>query len=110
MTMLIVVNRLNKIVKCSNNDDSVTLRASDSSDHVTLLFESPSELMTIITSLVTFITSFATIITSLVTITSPITTIITDQDRVSEYEMKLMDIDSEHVGIPVSQLAIYLIG
>jgi len=97
MTMLIVVNRLNKIVKCSNNDDSVTLRASDSSDHVTLLFESPSELMTIITSLVTFITS-------------PITTIITDQDRVSEYEMKLMDIDSEHVGIPVSQLAIYLIG
>ena len=26
----------------------------------------------------------------------------TDGERVSEYEMKLMDIDSEHLGIPVS--------
>ena len=25
-----------------------------------------------------------------------------DQDRVCEYNMKLMDIDSEHLGIPVS--------
>lgn len=40
---VIILNRLNKIVKCSNNDDSVTIRASDSSDHVTLLFESPSK-------------------------------------------------------------------
>ena len=28
--------------------------------------------------------------------------LLTDQDRVSEYEMKLMDIDSESVAIPVS--------
>ena len=40
---VIYINRLNKIVRCSNNDDSVTIRASDSSDHVTLLFESPSK-------------------------------------------------------------------
>lgn len=64
LTLGINMSKLNKIVRCSNNDDSVTIRASDSSDHVTLLFESPN------------------------------------QDRVSEYEMKLMDIDSEHVGIP----------
>ena len=71
---------------------------------------------TIVLSLVTIITSPVTIVISHVTnITSPITivishvanitsfvTIIADQDRVSEYEMKLMDIDSEHVGIPVS--------
>lgn len=25
-----------------------------------------------------------------------------DQEKVSEYNMKLMDIDSEHLGIPVS--------
>ena len=26
-----------------------------------------------------------------------------DQERVCDYNMKLMDIDSEHLGIPVSQ-------
>ena len=75
--------RLTKIVRCSNNDDSVTIRASDSSDHVTLLFESPSEWLLIKSSVFTCFLS-------------------TDQDRVSEYEMKLMDIDSESVAIPVS--------
>ena len=37
-------------------------------------------------------------------------TIIADQDRVSEYEMKLMDIDSEHVGIPVSSSPMHPMG
>ena len=30
--------------------------------------------------------------------------ILSDQDRVCEYNMKLMDIDSEHLGIPVSNV------
>lgn len=28
-----------------------------------------------------------------------------DQDKVSDYEMKLMNLDQEHLGIPVSPLA-----
>ncbi|KAI9199432.1 proliferating cell nuclear antigen, N-terminal domain-containing protein [Polychytrium aggregatum] len=55
---------LGKILKCAGNDDVITIKAEDSGDHLSLMFESPN------------------------------------QDRVSEYELKLMDIDSEHLGIP----------
>lgn len=55
---------LSKVLKCSGNDDIVTLKANDDGDTVTFMFESPKE------------------------------------DRVSDFELKLMDIDSEHLGIP----------
>merc|ERR1719329_1708033 len=53
-----------KELKCASNDDSVTLKAEDQCDQLTLMFESPN------------------------------------QDRISDFEIKLMDIDSEHLGIP----------
>jgi proliferating cell nuclear antigen len=53
-----------KILKCSGNDDVITLKAEDSADSLTFMFESPS------------------------------------QDRISDFELKLMSIDSEHLGIP----------
>ena len=53
-----------KILKCSSNDDVITLKAEDSADSLTFMFESPS------------------------------------QDRISDFELKLMSIDSEHLGIP----------
>ena len=55
---------ITKVLKCAGNDDSVTLKAEDSQDQLTLMFESPQ------------------------------------QDRISDFEIKLMDIDSEHLGIP----------
>eukprot|EP00042_Codosiga_hollandica_P024684 m.105328 g.105328 ORF g.105328 m.105328 type:complete len:265 (-) comp51640_c0_seq1:76-870(-) len=64
VTLGINMASMSKIVKCANNDDVITLRATDTPDSVTFVFESPS------------------------------------QDRVSEYEMKLMNIDSEYLGIP----------
>lgn len=53
-----------KLLKCSGNDDSITLKADDEGDTLNLIFESPKN------------------------------------DRVSEYDMKLMAIDMEHLGIP----------
>jgi len=55
---------MSKILKCSSNDDVITLKAEDAGDTVTFMFES------------------------------------TSSDRVSDYQLKLMDIDSEHLGIP----------
>ncbi|CAD6996836.1 proliferating cell nuclear antigen [Ceratitis capitata] len=53
-----------KILKCANNDDTVTIKAQDNADTVTFMFESQN------------------------------------QEKVSDYEMKLMNLDQEHLGIP----------
>jgi len=53
-----------KILKCAGNDDIITLKAEDSGDQVTFMFEAPK------------------------------------QARISHFSLKLMDIDSEHLGIP----------
>jgi len=53
-----------QILKCANNDDEVTIKADDSSDNVTFLFENEKV------------------------------------HRTSEFELKLMDITTEHLGIP----------
>lgn len=53
-----------KILKCSNNDDTVTIKAQDNADTVTFMFESQNH------------------------------------EKVSDYEMKLMNLDQEHLGIP----------
>ncbi|KAJ1976877.1 hypothetical protein H4R34_003811 [Dimargaris verticillata] len=64
LSLGINLNSLSKMLKCSGNDDVITLKADDEGDILTMLFESPN------------------------------------QDRLCEYELKLMDIDSEHLGIP----------
>ena len=57
---------MSKILKCASNDDIITMKAQDSADTVTFVFESPN------------------------------------QEKVSDYEMKLMNLDQDHLGIPVS--------
>mmetsp|Transcript_23270 Transcript_23270/g.71596 ORF Transcript_23270/g.71596 Transcript_23270/m.71596 type:complete len:262 (-) Transcript_23270:143-928(-) len=64
MTLGLNLVNLAKILKCAGNDDSVTLKAQDDGELLTIAFESPG------------------------------------QERVSEFALKLMDIDSEHLGIP----------
>ncbi|KAL6193863.1 hypothetical protein ACLB2K_034947 [Fragaria x ananassa] len=61
------LNNMSNLLKCSGNDDIITIRADDGSDTVTFMFESPT------------------------------------QDEFSNIEMNLMDIDSEHLGIPDSE-------
>lgn len=55
---------MTKILKCSNNDDTITIKAQDDADTVTFVFESKK------------------------------------QEKISDYEMKLMNLDQEHLGIP----------
>jgi len=55
---------MTKILKCASNDDSVTIKAEDSGDTVTFMFES------------------------------------TKQERISDFELKLMSIEAETLGIP----------
>ncbi|KAL1915651.1 uncharacterized protein VTP21DRAFT_6410 [Calcarisporiella thermophila] len=61
------LQNLNKILKCADNDDILTIRADDTGDHLTVVFENK------------------------------------DNEKVSEYQLKLMDIDGEHLGIPETE-------
>ena len=60
---------LTKVLRAAQNEDTLTLRAEDAPDVLSLLFESSAN------------------------------------DRVSEYDLKLMDIDQEHLGIPQTDYA-----
>lgn len=60
---------MTKILKCANNDDTVTIKAQDDADTVTFTFESKK------------------------------------QDKIADYEMKLMNLDQEHLGIPDTEFS-----
>lgn len=55
---------MSKLLKCAGNDDIITLKAEDTADVLTLMFEAPN------------------------------------QERIADFELKLMDIDAEPLGIP----------
>jgi len=57
-------NNMGKMLKCAGNDDVITLKAEDTGDTLTLMFESAG------------------------------------QDRIADFELKLIDIDNEQLGIP----------
>jgi len=64
MSLGVNTANLAKLLKCSGNEDVVSLKAEEEGDSLSMTFESPS------------------------------------QDRISEFALKLMDIESEHLGIP----------
>ncbi|XP_014674296.1 PREDICTED: proliferating cell nuclear antigen-like [Priapulus caudatus] len=71
LSMGINLTSMTKIIKCSSNDDVVTIKADDNNpDTVTFMFESPN------------------------------------QEKVSDFEMKLMDLDTEHLGIPETDYSV----
>ena len=106
---------MQKIVRCAGNDDSITLRAQDNSDTLGFIFDSQSKCCSfshftpshsnipptyhkILYVLYSFILcALHTHLTLPSSLPSP-----ADQERTSQFEMKLMDIDSDHLGIPVS--------
>ena len=85
---------MGKVLKCCNNDDIVTLKAEDTNDAMTFMFGAPHGAWPAWTSCQP----------------SPIgahrrprpccDAENQSQDRISDFELKLMDIDSEHLGIP----------
>lgn len=58
---------MSKVIKCAGNTDSCTLRSTEQSDSLTMVFESPKG------------------------------------DRVSDFELKLLEIESERMGIPKTE-------
>ncbi|KAJ9064422.1 proliferating cell nuclear antigen [Entomophthora muscae] len=64
LTLGISLVSLTKILKCSGNDDYITIKADDAGETLNLTFGSQKE------------------------------------DRISEFDLKLMSIDSDHLGIP----------
>lgn len=64
LSMGMNLGSMSKILRCAANDDIITVKAQDTADVVTFMFESPN------------------------------------QEKVSDYEMKLMNLDQEHLGIP----------
>lgn len=61
---------LSKFLKCAGNDDTITIRATDECDKITLLFED------------------------------------TKQTETSEYELKLINLDNEYLGIPEQEYTV----
>ena len=58
------MSSLSKIIKCGNNEDTLTLKADDNGETLSINFRSPKG------------------------------------DKVSEYDLKLMDLDMEHLAVP----------
>jgi Proliferating cell nuclear antigen, N-terminal domain/Proliferating cell nuclear antigen, C-terminal domain len=118
---------LAKILKCAGNDDIITMKAAEDGDTVTFMFESPSACCCCWAAIV-FVgrrtvlccvymvsrqhempaTTTAAATTTTTTTTQPTLAhylytshhSLPGDDRVSDFELKLMDIDSDHLGIP----------
>ena len=89
------------MLKCAGNDDIITMKADDNGDHVTFMFENKGAAASrrgggagggaradgrrfSNPACCRLLPRFAR----------------ADQDKISDFELKLMDIDSEHLGIP----------
>ncbi|KAL4587730.1 hypothetical protein LXL04_000604 [Taraxacum kok-saghyz] len=87
------LGNMSKMLKCAGNDDIITLKADDGSDTVTFMFESPILRSESVFQLMMFIIY----VPDIPLFVSPA------QDKIADFEMKLMDIDSEHLGIPEAE-------
>ena len=81
MPLGVNLTSLTKVLKCAKDDDITTLKAADEADVLNLVYEAKSM----------FIFRVVWRVYS-----SPAS----DSDRIAEYDMKLMDIDSDTLGIP----------
>ena len=82
---------MTKILKCAKDTDELTLKANDDADTLGLVFQNGSELYLALGKGKTIWGN------------RPLTYFLcypAESDRLGEYEMKLMDIDQEHLGIP----------
>ncbi|GMH30570.1 hypothetical protein Nepgr_032413 [Nepenthes gracilis] len=98
-----------KMLKCAGNDDIITVKADDGTDTVTFMFESPNYIAAFSSQKLSgngisdsqvlgYLTRFCLPMFPVL-----LFWIINDQDKITEIEMKLMDIDSDHLGIPEAE-------
>lgn len=78
-----------KILKCANNNDTVTIKAQDNADTVTFMFESQNQEKVNLQKWSTWSIYNSTLFLQ----------------QMSDYEMKLMNLDQEHLGIPETDYA-----
>ncbi|KAK2983254.1 hypothetical protein RJ640_023374, partial [Escallonia rubra] len=128
LSMGMNLGNMAKMLKCAGNDDIVTIKADDGSDSVTFMFESPSDenygsdsltsmfetptmlLYTIVLQFLdwnfTFLfvaeIGFGVFVSSVGNLDGFMIHCCS-QDKIADFEMKLMDIDSEHLGIPEAE-------
>lgn len=82
MPLGVNLTSLTKVLKCAKDDDTVTIKAADDADVLGLVYEGRGESLS---SLKHYTTD---------------TQYSSDTDRIAEYALKLMDIDSDTLGIP----------
>ena len=82
------------MLKCAGNDDAITMKADDTGDVVTFMFESPGAWWDEDDATRRDATRRDARTRRLTEVNDA------GQDKISDFELKLMDIDSEHLGIP----------
>ncbi|KAG6497008.1 hypothetical protein ZIOFF_044892 [Zingiber officinale] len=126
LSMGMNLGNVSKMLRCAGSDDIITIKADDGSDTVTFMFESPTHeafssdatLASAVINLLPLVIIFTAHFydhTALQNVQAylqfeadeacPDITLANedstpDQDKIADFEMKLMDIDSEHLGIP----------
>lgn len=88
MPLGVNLGSLTKVLKCAKDDDVCTLKAGDEADVLNLVYEAKREF------------SSASFEILRVYPSSNTGSFFLDSDRIAEYDMKLMDIDSDTLGIP----------
>jgi proliferating cell nuclear antigen len=96
---------LTKVLKCAKDDDVCTLKAGDGGDVLNLVYEPKSESRCRFVSCRFVSCRFVSrrvvpLPFSFLPLFSNNTNTPPDGDRIAEYDMKLMDIDSDNLGIP----------
>ena len=95
---------MGKVLKCCNNDDIVTLKAEDNADAMTFMFGAPARPPPHLPSRRPGLSCPrprpGPVRSSRSSPASRTCAENQSQDRISDFELKLMDIDSEHLGIP----------
>lgn len=84
-----------KILKCANNDDTLTMKAQDNADTVTFMFESQNQEKVSSRHTHPFKLHSCAVFDAF----------LCSVFQVSDYEMKLMNLDQEHLGIPETNYA-----
>ena len=83
------------MLKCAGNDDIITMKADDNGDVVSFMFENKGAAAARAARRQAGSPAAADDTLPLPLLCTP-----PDQDKISDFELKLMDIDSEHLGIP----------
>jgi hypothetical protein len=89
-----------KMLKCAGNDDIITMKADDNGDVVTFMFENKGACLRAAQRRGSGGGSRLTARRPARLQHTLASCAVTDQDKISDFELKLMDIDSEHLGIP----------